>query len=55
MLVIGLLIALELLGPTDSPRHRALRQLLRVTTFPLLVVFAVSVGARTMEVLAVQS
>ncbi len=51
MLVIGLLIALELLGPPDSPRKRAVQQLLRISTIPLLLVFGVSVSARVLAIL----
>lgn len=55
ILVIGLLIALELLGPPDSPRKRTLQQLLRISTVPLLLVFAVSVGARALATLGAAS
>lgn len=55
ILVIGLLIALELLGPPDSPRKRTLQQLLRISTVPLLIVFAVSVGARALATLGAAS
>jgi hypothetical protein len=51
ILVIGLLIALELLGPTETPRIRVVRQLLRTSVIPLLIVFAVSTGARVLAVL----
>ena len=55
ILVIGLLIALELLGPPDSPRKKAIQSLLRVSTVPLLIVFAVSVGARALATLGAPS
>lgn len=51
LLVIGLLIALELLGPTESRRARAAQHVLRVSVAPLLIVFAVSVGARALATL----
>ena len=53
LLVIGLLIALELLGPADSPRKRTTQRLLKVTMIPLLFVFAVSVSARAAAALGV--
>ncbi len=52
ILVIGLLIALELLGTTDRPSAIRLRQFLRLTTAPLLVVFAVSVATKAFLILA---
>lgn len=52
ILVIGLLIALELLGTTDRPAAIRLRQFLRLTTTPLLVVFAVSVATKAFVILA---
>jgi hypothetical protein len=52
ILVIGLLIALELLGTTDRPAAIRLRQFLRLTTAPLLVVFAISVGTKALLILA---
>ncbi len=50
LLVIGLLITLELLGATETPRGRSVEKLLRVATAPLLIVFAVSVGARALAI-----
>jgi hypothetical protein len=52
LLVIGLLIALELLGTSDSPAQQAVKRALRIATTPLLVVFAVSVVAKAMTILA---
>jgi hypothetical protein len=50
--VIGLLIALELLGTSDRPRARAVQQMLRVATGPLLLVFAVSIVTKALTILA---
>lgn len=52
LLVIGLLIALELVGSSDSPRRRGLRRGLRVAMAPLLFVFVVSIVARAFSVVA---
>lgn len=52
LLVIGLLIALELLGTSESPPQQAIKRALRIATTPLLVVFAVSVVAKAMAILA---
>jgi hypothetical protein len=54
ILVIGLLIALELLGTTERPAAVRLRQFLRLTAGPLLVVFAVSVATKALLILAQQ-
>jgi hypothetical protein len=51
LLVIGLLIALELLGATDRPGGMLLQRSLRVTTVPLVVVFAVSIAVKAMAIL----
>lgn len=52
LLVIGLLIALELLGDHDSARWRTLRRGLRVAAAPLLFVFVVSIVARAFSIVA---
>ncbi len=52
VLVIGLLIALELLGTGRSRFQSTLRTALRIAVSPLLIVFAVSVAAKAMAVLA---
>jgi hypothetical protein len=52
LLVIGLLIAMELLGAGTSGWQRSLRSALKVATAPLLVVFAVGIAARVAEILA---
>ncbi|MGH2477318.1 MAG: hypothetical protein ACRDIL_18855 [Candidatus Limnocylindrales bacterium] len=52
IVVIGLLIALELLGVTDRPSLLVVKRLLRVTTAPLLSVFAVSVATKALTILA---
>jgi len=52
LLVIGLLIALELVGPGDRPWQRALQRGLRVSVAPLLVVFTVSIVAKALTILA---
>ncbi len=52
LLVIGLLIALELLGDSDSPRRRSLSRGLRVAAAPLLFVFVVSIVARAFSIVA---
>ena len=51
ILVIGLLIALELLGATTRPNGLVLQRLLRVTTVPLLSVFAVSVATKALTII----
>jgi hypothetical protein len=53
LFVIGLLIGLELLGATESPAQRMLQRALRIAVTPLLVVFAVSVVAKALTILAV--
>jgi hypothetical protein len=52
LLVIGLLIALELIGPSERPWTLALRRNLRIITSPLLFVFAVSIAAKALAALA---
>lgn len=52
ILVIGLLIALELLGATKGPAGLTVQRLLRVATGPLLVVFVVSIATKTLTILA---
>jgi len=52
MLVIGLLIALDLLGDGERPWQQALRRSLRITAAPLVTVFAVGVAAKALEILA---
>jgi hypothetical protein len=52
ILVIGLLIALELLGATRHPNGVLLQRLLRVTTAPLVTVFAVSVAVKALTIMA---
>ncbi len=52
LLVIGLLVALEMLGATDGPVSRIVARLLRVATGPLLVVFVVSILTKAMTILA---
>ncbi len=52
MLVIGLLIALDLLGSSDRPWQQALRRCLRITSAPLVAVFVVSVAAKALAILA---
>lgn len=51
LLVIGLLIALEVVGES-SPRRRSLRRGLRVAAAPLLFVFVVSIVARAFSIVA---
>lgn len=52
LFVIGLLIALELVGPVDHGWQLALRHGLRTATTPLVVVFVVSVIAKAVTILA---
>jgi hypothetical protein len=52
ILVIGLLIALEMLGATERPTGLILRRLLLVATGPLLLVFAVSMTTKVLTILA---
>jgi hypothetical protein len=51
LLVIGLLIILELFGATDGRGVVAVRRLLRIVVGPLLLVFAVSIAAKTLAIL----
>jgi hypothetical protein len=52
VLVIGLLIALEFLGTGKSRFQTSLQTALRIAVSPLLIVFAVSVVAKALAVLA---
>jgi hypothetical protein len=52
ILVIGLLIALELIGTGRTPFHTTLQTALKIAVSPLLIVFAVSVVAKAFEALA---
>jgi hypothetical protein len=52
ILVIGLLIVLELLGTGRGRFQSTLKMALRIAVSPLLIVFAVSVVAKAMAVLA---
>ena len=52
LFVIGLLIALELIGPAEHGWQLALRHGLRIATAPLLIVFVVSVAAKALSILA---
>jgi hypothetical protein len=52
VLVIGLLIAMELLGASDRPRGMLLQRLLRVATVPLVTVFAVSILTKAVIILS---
>jgi hypothetical protein len=49
--VIGLLIALELVGTGKTRFHTTLQTALRIAVSPLLIVFAVSVAAKVLTVL----
>ena len=52
-LVLGLLIALELIGSGDGSTFRSsLHRAMRIAAPPLLIVFAVSVAAKAISVLA---
>ena len=51
ILVIGLLVALELLGTGPTQFHAGLRTGLKVAVSPLLIVFAVSVFAKALAAL----
>ena len=52
LLVIGLLIALELLGTGPTRFHAGLRTALKIAVSPLFIVFAVSVAAKAFTALA---
>ncbi|MHB8674782.1 MAG: hypothetical protein ACYDAK_14030 [Candidatus Limnocylindrales bacterium] len=52
LFVIGLLVALELIGPADRGWQIALQRGLRIATGPLVVVFVVSVAAKALAILA---
>jgi len=52
LLVIGLLIALELIGTSRSRFMTTLQTALRIAVSPLLIVFAVSVAAKAFLVLS---
>jgi hypothetical protein len=51
ILVIGLLIALELIGTGSTRFHWTLQTALRIAVSPLLIVFAVSVAAKALQAL----
>jgi hypothetical protein len=51
ILLIGLLVARELLGPGQGPIRTATERVLRIMTGPLLVVFAVSVAVRAIAII----
>lgn len=51
VLVVGLLIAIELLGATDRPNGVLMQRLLRVSTVPLVTVFAVSIVVKALTIL----
>ena len=53
ILLILLAIASQLLHASAYPRLQAARDVLRVTSGPLLIVFATSVAARIFAILAV--
>ena len=48
ILVIGLLIALELIGTGRTRFHSTLQTALKIAVSPLLIVFAVSVAAKAL-------
>ncbi len=48
LLVIGLLIALELIGTGRTRFHTTLQTALRIAVSPLLIVFAVSIVAKAL-------
>ena len=48
ILVIGLLLALELIGTGSTRFHSTLQTALRIAVSPLLIVFAVSVAAKAL-------
>lgn len=52
LVVIGLLVALELLGTGTTSFHEGLRRALRVTVSPMLVVFAISISVKVLGILA---
>lgn len=54
IIVVGLLIALELLASNERPATIQLRRFLKLATGPLLIVFAVSVGTKAVLILAQQ-
>ncbi len=51
LLVIGLLIALELLGSSDRPWQQSMKRVLRIATAPLGIVFLVGIAAKTATIL----
>lgn len=55
ILVIGLLVAMDLLGASQAPRLMGVRKLLLIITGPLVLVFVVSVAAKAMAILAAQT
>ena len=52
LFVIGLLIALELLGTGTTRSSQSLRRTLRITVAPLLIVFTVGVAAKALAALS---
>jgi hypothetical protein len=52
ILVIGLLIALELIGTGRTRFHTTLQTALKIAVSPLLIVFAVSVLAKALTALS---
>jgi hypothetical protein len=51
LFVIGLLVALELIGPAKHGWQSALQRGLRIATGPLAVVFVVSIAAKALAIL----
>ena len=52
LLVVGLLFALELIDASRSHRRPVLHRVVRSITVPLLIVFFVSVAARSATILS---
>ena len=52
LLVIGLLVAIELLGSGKKPWHRSLRTALAVAAAPLTLVFAISILTKVSDIVA---
>jgi hypothetical protein len=50
--VIGLLIALELMGPGRDRFHSTLRSALRIAMAPLMIVFVVSIVTKALLILS---
>ena len=51
LLVIGMLIALDVLGDAQTGWRAGLRRAIRIATAPLIFVFALSIVAKTFAVL----